>query len=159
MELTVAALFGGTTSGIALNDIDFAQRRVFLLAIGQLTWQAHAIQNTFAACHFTGLACGFACTRSIHNFSANGLGVVRTLLQIVGQGFCDYVFNGCTNFARYQLIFGLAAELGLWHFDRQDTAKSFAHVIACYFYFGFFGEFVFFYVFVDDARHRCTQAR
>ena len=159
MELAITPLLGRTTRRVTLDDVDFTQCRVFLLAIGQFTGQAHAIEHTFAAGHFTRLACGFTCTCSFHNLAANDLGIIGALLQIVAQGFGHDVFHRCTHFARHQFVFGLAAELRFRHLHRQHATQAFTHVVTTDFDFGFFGKLVFFNVFVDHTRHRCSQTR
>ncbi len=65
LELAVAALLGGAAGGVTLDDVDFAQRRVFFLAVGQLAGQAHAVEHALAARHFAGLAGGFAGARRL----------------------------------------------------------------------------------------------
>mgnify|MGYP000143095200 CR=1 FL=1 len=75
-------------------------------------------------------------TGSFHNLAANDLGIVGALLQVITQGLGHDVFHGRTYFARNQFVFGLAAELGFRHFDRQHAAQAFAHVIARHFNLG-----------------------
>ena len=159
MEFTVTALLGGTTGGVTLHDVDFAQRWVFFLAIGQLTRQAHTIEHTFAACHLTGLAGCLTGARSFHDLAANDLGIVGTFLEVIAQSLGHDVFHRRTHFAGHQLVFGLAAELGFRHFHRQHAAQAFAHVIARHFDFGLFSELMFFDVLVDHAGHGRAQTR
>ena len=158
LEFPVTALLGRAAGGVALDDVDFAQSRVFFLAVGQLAGQAHAIQNTFASRHVAGFAGSFTCACRFNDLADNDLGVVRTLLQVVVQEFADDVFNRAAHFARDQLVFGLAGELGLRHLDGEYAAQAFAHVIACNFYLGFFSQLAVVNVFVDDARHGGAQS-
>ena len=79
LEFTVASLLGGATGGVALDDVNFAKRWIFFLAIGQFAGQAHAIQHAFATCHFAGFASGFTGACSFDNFAAQNFGVVGTL--------------------------------------------------------------------------------
>ena len=158
LELAVAALLGRASGGVALDDVDLAHRGVFLLAVGQLAGQAHAVEHALAAGHFAGLAGGFPGAGGFHNLAADDLGVAGALLQVVGEQLAHDVFHRRAHFARYQLVLGLAAELGLGHLHAEHAAQAFAHVIAGHLDLGFFGKVVFFDVFVDDAGHRGAQA-
>ena len=158
MEFPVAPLFRRTARRIALHDVNFAQRGVFFLAIRELTGQAHAVQNPFAACHFTRFAGGFAGAGGFDNFAADDFGIVRTLLQVIRQELAHDVFHGAAHFAGNQFVFGLAGKLRFRNFHRQHAAQAFAHIVTGNFDLGFFRQFVFVNVFVDDARHRCPQS-
>src|SRR5690606_17095446 len=68
------------------------------------------------------------------------------------------VFHGRTHFAGHQLVFGLAAELGLGHLHRQHAGQTFTHVVASGFDLGLLGQFVIGDVFVDDTGHGGAQA-
>ncbi|MDQ0588446.1 hypothetical protein QFZ47_002555 [Variovorax paradoxus] len=159
LELPVAALLGGTAGGVALHQVDLAQRGVLFLAVGQLAGQAHAVEHALAARHFARLAGGFAGTGGFDDLAADDLGVVRALLQVIGQEAADDVFHRRAHFAGHQLVLGLARELGLGHLHAQHAAQAFAHVVAGDFDLRLLGELVFFDVLVDDAGHRGAQAR
>ena len=70
LELPVAALLGAAAGGVALDDVDLAQRRVFLLAVGQLAGQAHAVEHALAPRHLARLARGFAGARGLDDLAA-----------------------------------------------------------------------------------------
>jgi hypothetical protein len=137
LEFAVAALLGRAAGGVTLDDVDFAHRRVFFLAVGQFAGQAHAVEHAFAAGHFAGLAGGFAGAGGFDDLAADDLGVVGALLQVVGQQLGHDVFHRGAHFAGHQLVFGLAAELGLGHLHAQHAAQAFAHVVAGDFDLGF----------------------
>ena len=158
LEFTVTALLGAAAGGVALHDVDFAQRRIFFLAVGQLAGQAHAVEHAFASRHVAGFAGGFAGTRRFNDLADDDLGIVRALLQIVMQEFADNVFDRATHFARNQFVFGLAGELGLRHLDGEHTAQAFAHVVARDFHLGFFRQLAVINVFIDNPRHGSAQA-
>ena len=99
LEFAITALLGRATSGVALHDVDFAKRWIFFLAIGQLAGQAHAVENTFASCHFARFASGFTRARSFHNFAAQNFGVVRAFFQKVTKRFGHDVFHRSSHFA------------------------------------------------------------
>ena len=85
LELAVATLLGGATGGVALDNVDFAARRVFFLAVRQLAGQAHAVEHTLAACHVARLAGRFTGAGRLDDLADNDLGVRWTLLQVVVQ--------------------------------------------------------------------------
>ena len=117
LELAVAPLLGAATSRVALHNVDFAQCGVFFLAVCQFAGQAKAIKHTFAARHFAGFAGGFAGAGGINDFAAEDFCVGWFFFQIIGERFGNDVFHWGAHFAAHQLVFGLAAEFGLWHFD------------------------------------------
>ncbi len=153
MEFTVAALLGRATRRVALYDVNLAQRGVFFLAIGQLAGQAHAVEHAFAARHFPRFASGFTGASGFDDFAAQNFGIVGALFEVLGKRFRHDVFDRGADFAGHQLVFGLAAELGFGHFDREHAAQAFAHVVATDFDFGFFGELVLLDVLANDAGH------
>ena len=75
LELAVAALLGRAAGGVALDDVDLAQRRVLLLAVGELAGQAHAVEHALAARHLARLARRFAGARGVDDLAADDLGV------------------------------------------------------------------------------------
>ncbi|MPM16070.1 hypothetical protein SDC9_62444 [bioreactor metagenome] len=158
LELAVAALLGGAAGGVTLDDVDFAERRVFFLAVGQFAGQAHAVEHAFAARHFAGLTGGFAGAGGFHDLAAQHLGVVGLFFEVVGQGLGDDVFHGRAHFRADELVLGLAGELGLGHLYREHAAQAFAHVVARDLDLGLLGEFVLLDVFADHAGHRRAQA-
>lgn len=157
-ELAVAALLGRAACGVALDDEQFGQRRVFLLAVGQLAGQAHAVEHALAARHLAGLAGGFAGAGGFDDLAADDLGVVGRFQQEVRQRLGHDFFHRQAHFGGDQLVLGLRAELGLGHLHRQHAGQAFAHVIAGGFHLGLLGDLVVGDVLVDDARHRGAQA-
>ncbi len=157
LELAIAALLGRAACGVALDDVQLAQRGILFLAVGQLAGQAGAFQHALPAGHFARLARGFAGAGGLDDLGAQRLGVVGVLqqpgFQRAGHGF----FDGRTHFAGHQLVLGLAAELGLGHLHRQHAGQAFAHVVAGGLDLGLLGQFVVGDVLVDDAGHRRAQ--
>ena len=159
LELAVAALLGGAAGGVALDDVDLAQRRVLLLAVGQLAGQAHAVEHALAARHLARLARGFARARGVDDLAADDLGVVRaSRAGSRSSVLADDVLDRAAHFARDQLVLGLARELRLGHLDRQHAGQALAHVVAGDLDLGLLGELVVVDVLVDHARHRRAQA-
>ena len=157
LEFAVAALLGGAAGRVALDDVDFALRRVFFLTVCQFAGQANAVKRAFAAGEVARFAGGFAGTRGFDNLAADGFGFNGVFQQEVGQAGGDDFFHRRAGFGRDQLHFGLTGEFGVGHLDREHTGQPFAHVVTGDGDFGLFGDFVFFNVFVDDAGHRGAQ--
>jgi Tfp pilus assembly PilM family ATPase len=82
LELAVAALLGGAAGRIALDDVDLAQRRILLLAVGELAGQAHAVEHALAARHLARLARRLAGARRVDDLSRRS----RTLACGRGSG-------------------------------------------------------------------------
>ena len=158
LELPVAALLGRAARGVALDDVDLAQRRILLLAIGQLARQAHAVEHALAARHLARLARGVARARGVDDLAADDLGVVRRFLQVVVERLRDDVFHRRAHFARHQLVLGLRLNFGSGTLTREHAGQAFAHVVAGRLDLGLLGELVVVDVLVDDARHRGAQA-
>ncbi len=118
LEFAIAPLLGRASCGVALDDVDFAQGGVFFLAVGQLARQTGAFQDAFPARHFAGLAGRIARPGGIDDLVAQGLGVGGVFKQPGFQRARHGLFDGGAHFAGDQLVFGLAAELGLGHFYR-----------------------------------------
>ena len=85
LELAVAALLGRAAGGVALDQVDLAQRRIPLLAVGELAGQAHAVEHALAARQLARLARRFARARGVDDLAADDLGVGRVLEQEVGE--------------------------------------------------------------------------
>ena len=71
--LSIPALFGSTTRGVALYKKQFGSRRVAFGAVGKFSRHRCRIKDTFAADHFPGTARSFTGSRSINRFLDNTL--------------------------------------------------------------------------------------
>src|SRR5690606_20527657 len=78
---TVPALLGRATCRITLDDENLGERRVFLLAVGELPGQTGDVQRAFAARHLARLARRFARPRRVDDLADNVLGFGRVLEQ------------------------------------------------------------------------------
>ena len=107
MEFAVAALHGGTACGVALDEVEFGQGRVFFLAVGKFARQAQTVHHAFAAGNFAGFAGGFARARGIDDFAGDDFGFGRVFFKEVGQGLVDDFVDDGTDFAGNQFVFGL----------------------------------------------------
>ena len=159
LELAVAALLGGAAGGIALDEVELAQRRVLLLAVGELAGQADAVEHALAAGHLARLARGFAGAGGVDDLAGDDLGVDRAFRAGTRRASAATTSSTAGRASRGdQLHLGLRGELGIGHLDRQHAGQAFAHVVAGDLDLGLLGDLVFFDVLVDDARHRRAQA-
>ena len=130
LELAVASLLGGPSRRIALDQIQLAQRGIALLAVGELAWQAHAVQHALAARKFARLARCFAGTRGIDDLAADDSRIGGIFEQELVELAADHVLNDRLHFGRHELVLGLRRELGLRHLDRQHAGQALAHIVA-----------------------------
>ena len=107
LEFAVAALHGGTACGVALDEVEFGQGRVFFLAVGKFARQAQTVHHAFAAGNFACFAGGFASARGINDFAGDDFGFGRVFFKEVGQGLVDDFVDDGADFAGNQFVFGL----------------------------------------------------
>ncbi len=157
LELAIAPLLGRAARRIALDDEDLRERRILLLAVGQLARQPDAVEQPLAARHLARLARGLARARRVDDLAADGLRVDRFLEQVLVERVGHDLLDRGPCLGRHQLVLGLAGELGVGHLDRQHAGQALAHVVAAGLDFGLLREFVLLDVLVDDARHRRAQ--
>ncbi|MPM75202.1 hypothetical protein SDC9_122193 [bioreactor metagenome] len=97
LELTVAPLFGGSTGGITLDQIQFVLFRIFALRRRQLAGQQRFVFLPFFAVtrFFTGFTRCISCLSGFQGFSGKHLGCFAIFGQIDAQFFADESINGC----------------------------------------------------------------
>src|SRR5690606_25704877 len=93
LVLAVAALLGRAAGRVALDDEQLAQRRVLLLAVGELAGQAGDVERTLAAGQVAGLARGLARPRGVDDLAGDRPGFVRMLLQELLQARAEGVLH------------------------------------------------------------------
>lgn len=81
LRFTRAALLGGTTGGVALDEKEFGFGRIALRAIGKLAGQRSDIERAFAARQFASLAGGFTGDGRFHNLADEYLRFGRVLFE------------------------------------------------------------------------------
>jgi hypothetical protein len=85
LRAAIAALLGGATGRVTLDDENLGQRRVFLLAVGELAGQAGDVERAFASRQFARLARRFARPRGFDDLADDGLGFTGVLEQELGR--------------------------------------------------------------------------
>ncbi|KAF1027129.1 MAG: hypothetical protein GAK37_02513 [Pseudomonas sp.] len=126
---TVTTLLGGPASRVTFHQVQLGEGRVFFLAVRQFARQAGDIQRTLAAGHFTSLARRFTGTGSVDHLADHQLGLVRVFQQEVGEVLAHLLFHCGFDFRGHQLVFGLGAELRIWHFHRDDRRQTFTGIV------------------------------
>ncbi len=157
LELAVAPLLGGAAGRIALDQVKLAQRRVLLLAVGELAGQPHAVQHALAARHFARLARRLAGARRIDDLGGDHACIGRPLIEEFAQLLRDDFLDHRAHLRGNQLFLGLGGEFRLGHLHRQHAGEPLAHVVAGGFDLGLLRELVLLDVLVQDARHRRAQ--
>ncbi len=125
-----ATLFGRPTGRVTLDEEEFGFPGVFFLTIGQFPGQACDIHRGFAAGQLAGFARGLTGQSGLNDLADDLARLVRVFLKPFGQLFVDQHLNRGADLGTDQLVFGLAAELGVGHLDRQDTGQTLTRVIA-----------------------------
>src|SRR5690606_9311409 len=77
----VAALLGRAAGRVALDDEQLRQRRILLLAVGELAGQAGDVQRALAAGEVARLARGFARARGLDDLARDRAGLMGVFLQ------------------------------------------------------------------------------
>jgi hypothetical protein len=111
LRAPVAPLLGGSTGRVALDDEDFAQRRIFLLAVGEFAGQACDVERALAPRHLARLSRGLAGPRGVDDLADDGFRFGRVLEQKLGEARGDGGFHHALHFRRNQLFLGLRREL------------------------------------------------
>ena len=126
---TVTALFGRAAGGVTLHNVEFGERRVFLLAVGEFAGQTGDIQRPFAACHFARLASRFTGTGSVDHLADNSLGLTRLFQQVITKVLVHFLLDRSFHLGRNQLVLGLRGEFGVRHFNRNNRGQTFTGIV------------------------------
>jgi hypothetical protein len=107
LRAAIATLFRGSTCRVTLDDEDFAERRIFFLAVGEFSGKAGDVERAFPARHFTRFSRGFARTRRVDDLADDGFRLVRMFQQEFGKLLGDRGLDHALHFRRDQLFLGL----------------------------------------------------
>ena len=104
---SISALFRGATGGITLDQVEFRERRILFLTVGQFARQSGHIEHAFATRHFSRLARRFARARGLDHLPGDRLGLCRILckeiVQVLDQKRLDHAFH----LRRNEFVLGL----------------------------------------------------
>src|SRR6266481_2091159 len=124
----VAAHFCGAARGFALDDEQFAPRRIALLALGQFSGQAAGIHRGFAAGQLAGFARGFAGARGFNaladDAARDGGVLVKPFAQALVHKLLDVALDVAVKFA-----FGLAFKLRLREAHTDNGDETFTDIV------------------------------
>ncbi len=123
-------MFGGTTGGITLDDVEFALGRVFGRTVGKFPRKAATGTECTFADGFTGFTGSFAGTGGVEALFDDGAGGLRLCFKMVLQFFPDDLLHDAVDLAVGELGLGLSFEPGFGDFDGDDGDEAFADVVA-----------------------------
>ena len=130
LETGIPPLLGGAPCGVALHDINFRQRRVALIAVGQLAGEGGALQGVLSADALPGLAGGLPGPVGHQRLFQNGLSHAGVLVQELLQLVAHYGVDQGAHLAVAKLRLGLALELGLGELDGDHAGQALPAVVA-----------------------------
>ena len=130
LEAPVAPLLGRAAGRLALDDVDLAQRRVALLAVGELAGQAAAVERALAAHEVARLARRLARAGGVDGLADDPLGDRRVLLEVGAELVVEDRLDDALDLGVAELGLGLPFELRPRNLDADDGGQAFADVVA-----------------------------
>src|SRR5690606_9285012 len=110
----VAALFGGATGRVALDDVDLADRGVFALAIGELARERARVERALALHHLSRAPRRLAGLGREDDLLEDLLVALRVLLDVLAEAVGEDALDVALYFARDVLVLGLRSVGGCW---------------------------------------------
>jgi len=153
----VAALLGGATGGVAFDDVELADGRVALRAVGQLAGEAAGGHGRLAD-RLAGLTGGLAGAGGVEALVHDAAAGLRVALEVVLQLFADDGRHDAFDLGVRQAGLVLRLELGVGVLDRDHRDQAFAHVVAVQLGVLVLDEVVGLGVVVHHARQGGTEA-
>ena len=130
LEARVAPLRGRAACAVALDDVEFGERRVAVVAVAQLLGHVEALEPVFAADVFARAARGFAGARGRERFFDDHAADGGVLLQKLRQAVEHNGVDERAHLGVAELGLRLALELGVRELDGDDRRKALAAVLA-----------------------------
>jgi len=118
--VSVSALFGRATCRITLDDEQFAVGRVTGLAVGEFARECGRLQGTLAPRQLLGLFRCLACAGGLGGLADDRFSGVGVLFEIGSEVLVGRAFDDPPNFAVAEFGLGLALELRVRMFDRNN---------------------------------------
>ena len=128
LETGVTALGCGAACGVTLDDVDFCQFGVILIAVAELIGHGRAAQSGFAANGLSRLTGGLTGTVGGEGLVQNHAANLRILLQEGIQLFGNNVVDQRADLAVAQLGLGLALKLSLGQLYGNHTGQTLSAV-------------------------------
>ena len=151
LEAAIAPLLGRPSGRLALDDVQLAERRIALLAVGQLAGQRAAVERALAADEIAGLASRFARPGGVDRLADDPPGDAGVLLEIRAELVVDDRLDDALDLGVAELGLGLPLELRMRNLDADDAGEPLANVVAGDALLQILGEIVLRRVEVDRA--------
>src|SRR5439155_679767 len=126
----VAALLRGAARRVALDDEELGQRRIALLAVGELAREPAPVERTLAPRELLRLAGRLPDARGLEALEHDPACFRRMLLEIDPEAIVHQRLDRPFHLAVAELGLGLALELRLGDLDADDRGEPLAHVVA-----------------------------
>ena len=107
LVVAAAALLGGATGRVTLDDEEFGFRRVFLLAVGQLAGQGRDVERRLAPRQFSRLARSLAGGGGLDDLLHDLHSFFRVLLEPLAQLLADKALDHRAHLGGDELVFRL----------------------------------------------------
>ncbi len=128
LELPVPALLCGTACRISFHDVEFALRRVPLLAVGEFSGKAGRLERTLPPCELTCGPGGLPGPGSRHCLIHDHLESSRVLLEVLGERGVDKRVDNAPDVAVPEAHLGLPLELRVRHPGADDAGEPFPDI-------------------------------
>src|SRR5947209_13824944 len=126
----VAAALGGAAGGVALDDVELAERGVALGAVRELAGQCAGLEEALALDQVARLPRRLSRAGGGERLLDDAPSLRRALLEVLGQALRDRDRDVALDLRVPQLAFRLALKLRLEDLDADDRGETFAHVLA-----------------------------
>ena len=130
LVVAVAALLGRAAGRVALHQEELGERRVALLAVGELAGQRGHVERALAARELARLARRFACRGGFDDLADDDLGLGRMLLEPGAERLVDDALDHRPHLGGDQLVLGLRREFRVGHLDRKHAGQALAAILA-----------------------------
>ncbi len=158
LKITVPAELGAAAGGIAFDDEQLAQRRVLLLAVGELAGQSGRVKGRLAARELPGFASRVARARGGDALVDDQARLRGVFLEEARKALGDGVVDERADVRVAELGLGLAFELRLDELDGHDRGQPLADILAGERLVRALEQAAFLGVVVDHARHGGLEA-
>ena len=159
LEAAVPPLLRAAAGRLALDDVDLAQRRIPLLAVGELAGQRGTVERPLAAHQIARLPRRLAGPGRIHGLRDHAPCGGRVLLEVRAEPVVHDLLDDPLHLGVAELRLGLPLELRLRDLHADDRDQALADVVAADALLQVLRQVVLGGVRVDRARQRRTKPR
>ena len=154
---TVTALLGGATSGVAFDDVEFADGRIAFGAVGEFTGEAAGGHGGLTD-RLAGLTGGFAGAGSVEALVDDTTASLRVAFEVVLELLTDDGGHDTFDLGVREARLVLRLELRIGVLDGDDGHEALAHVVAVQLGILVLDEIIGLRVVVNHAGERGTEA-